>query len=78
MTQWLIALGLVVAFLAAMPWILRWVKTSGGKGRMGGVALALGVAFSFLFDPAKAEAMETIADRKARGGDQAGQGEKLD
>jgi hypothetical protein len=75
--QWLIALGLVLAFLATMPLLLRWVKTSGGKGRMGGVALALGVAFSFLFDPAKAEAMENIADRKARR-EEAGQGETVE
>ncbi len=77
MIQWLIALGLVLAFLATMPLLLRWVKTSGGKGRMGGVALALGVAFSFLFDPAKAEAMENIADRKARR-EEAGQGETVE
>lgn len=59
--EWLVALGLVLAFFAAM----HWVKSTGGKGRMGGLALALGIAFSFLFDPAKAEAMETIADRNA-------------
>lgn len=77
MIQWLIALSLMLAFLAAMPHLLRWVKTSGGKGRMGGVALALGIAFSFLFDPAKAEAMENIADRKARR-EEAGQGETVE
>lgn len=75
--QWLAVLGLILAFLAAMPLLLRWVKTSGGKGRMGGVALALGVAFSFLFDPAKAEAMENIADRKTRR-EEAGQGETIE
>lgn len=77
MTQWLVALGLVAAFFAALPWILRWVKSSGGKGRMGGVALGLGLAFSFLLDPAKAEAMENIEDRKARR-EEAEQGELLD
>ena len=66
MIEWLVALGLDMAFLATMPWLLRWMRTAGGKGKMGGVALALGVAFSFLFDPAKAAAMENVDGQKRR------------
>lgn len=75
--EWLVASGLILAFLAVLPSILRRVKVRGGKGRVGGVALALGVAFSFLYDPAKAEAMENIADDSARR-EEAGQGEKIE
>jgi hypothetical protein len=77
MTQWLVALGLIVAFFAALPWIIRWAKTSGGKGRMGGVAMGLGLVFAILFDPAKREAIENIEDQKTRRSE-AGQGELLD
>ena len=63
MIEWLVALGLGMAFLATMPWLLRWMRTAGGKGKMGGVALALGVAFSFLFDPAKALSSKRERDR---------------
>ncbi|MBO9622748.1 MAG: hypothetical protein J7500_08545 [Sphingomonas sp.] len=77
MTEWLVAIVLIVGFLAAMPWIVRWAKSSGGKGRMGGVAMALGLAFSAFLDPAQREAMENVEDEKSRA-EQAGQGELLD
>jgi hypothetical protein len=76
-TEWLVALGLVVGFFAALPWIVRWAKSSGGKGRMGGVAMGLGLAFAILFDPAKREAIENIEDQKTRRSE-AAQRETLD
>ncbi|MEP9360341.1 hypothetical protein [Sphingomonas sp. KR3-1] len=77
MTQWLVALGVVLLSFAAMPWIVRWAKSAGGKGKMGGIAMGLGLVFAILFDPAKREAIENIEDQKARR-EEAGQGEKLE
>jgi alkanesulfonate monooxygenase SsuD/methylene tetrahydromethanopterin reductase-like flavin-dependent oxidoreductase (luciferase family) len=58
----LAAPGVLIAIIAAIPLLVRLGGRS-AKGRVGGAALMLGLAFSHLFDPAKAEAMETI-DRK--------------
>ncbi len=46
MIEWLVALGLGMAFLATMPWLLRWMRTAGGKGKMGGVLHALALTTS--------------------------------
>ena len=69
--QWAIALAIVIS----IPFLIRWGRRH-ARGRMGGVAMMLGLAFGHLFDPAKAEAMETLAKRRESGKheDQAGEG----
>lgn len=57
--QWAIALAIV----ASIPLLIRWGRRH-ARGGMGGVAMMLGLAFGHLFDPARAEATETLAKRR--------------
>ncbi|MET3725124.1 hypothetical protein [Sphingomonas trueperi] len=59
----LVTLGVILVVIAAIPLLVRLGRRQ-AKGRMGGAALMLGMAFGHLFDPAKAEAMETIDKRR--------------
>ncbi len=68
--QMLVTAGVVVV-IGMIPFLVRLGRRQ-AKGRMGGAALMLGLAFSHLFDPAKAEAMETI-DKRREQRDEAGQ-----
>ena len=68
--QLLVALGMLLLVIATIPLSVRLGRRQ-AKGRMGGAALMLGLAFGHLFDPAKAEAMETI-DKKREQRDEAG------
>ncbi|OAN63871.1 hypothetical protein [Sphingomonas sp. TDK1] len=67
----LVTLGVLLVVIATIPLLVRMGRRQ-ARGRLGGAALMLGLAFSHLFDPAKAEAMETI-DRQREQRDEAGQ-----
>jgi len=67
-TQWIIAAGLVAVLAIALPRaIAAATRSSRGKGRMAGATLALGLAFSVLFDPRKQEVVERTGKRDAEG-----------
>jgi ABC-type phosphate transport system substrate-binding protein len=78
--QWLVALLILVLLAATLPAIISTVKQSSvGKGRLGGVSLALGLAFSSFLDPAKAAAIENVEKQKEnRRSEQGAGGELID
>lgn len=59
LAQW----GVAAAILLAVPLLIRFGRRR-SKGRAGAAMLLLGLAFGSLFDPARAEAMETIDKRR--------------
>jgi hypothetical protein len=77
MFEWLLALGLVALFLAALPRILRRTKSSLRKNGGSGMVVAIGIAFSAIFDPKSTQAMEIVETKKDIGDSEAGEsGEK--
>jgi hypothetical protein len=62
----LVSLVVVLAVIAMIPLLVRLGRRQ-AKGRMGGAALMLGLAFGHLFDPAKAAATESIQKRREQG-----------
>jgi hypothetical protein len=66
--DWVFALGVFILLMCLMPAAMRAVKRSTrGRGRMAGAALAIGLAFSTIFDPAQAAAIETMKKKKEAG-----------
>ncbi|KQN05263.1 hypothetical protein ASE85_20370 [Sphingobium sp. Leaf26] len=64
--EWVIAIGLTIVLAAALPRAIVAAKKSvRGNRRMAGVALSIGLAFSFLHDPRKQEVIENIAKRES-------------
>jgi hypothetical protein len=78
--KWIIALGLaLILFPLVVAAIVASNGSRRGKGRMAGATLAIGLAFSAIFDPAQAAAIETIKKKKEIGDAESGEGgEKLD
>ena len=63
--KWIIALAVAAILAILLPWAIMASKRSArGKGRLGGAALAIGLAFGAMFDPAKSAAIETIQKKK--------------
>jgi hypothetical protein len=56
---WVIALLIIVS----IPVLVRWGRRN-ARGSAGGAAMMLGLAFGHLFDPAKAEATETLMKQR--------------
>jgi hypothetical protein len=74
--EWVIAAGLAVILAVALPpAIVAAKKSVRGNGRMAGVALSIGLAFSMLYDPRKQATIESIAKRKCEDEEQDQQGE---
>ncbi|OYX66348.1 MAG: hypothetical protein B7Y88_05565 [Sphingomonadales bacterium 32-64-17] len=71
--EWLVAGLVFCAALAVLPALLRKSRKSARKGTAGGVMMGVGLAFMTIFDPAKAETVEEVRERKDRG--EADQGE---
>jgi competence protein ComGC len=68
--KWVVAAVIAVILVLTMPAAIAHAKASvRGKGRMAGVALAIGLAFSAVLDPAKKAAIEHI-QKKAEAGDE--------
>jgi len=67
---WLAAL----AILATVPFLVRWGRRN-ARGSAGGVAMMIGLAFGHVFDPARAEATETLLKRRESGRQEAEAGE---
>ncbi len=66
--DWVLALGVFILLMCVMPSALGAIKRSTrGKGRLAGTALAIGLAFSTIFDPAQAAAIETMQKKKETG-----------
>jgi hypothetical protein len=70
-----VQVAIAVAIVASLPLLIRWGRRH-ARGRVGGVAMMLGLAFGNLFDPAKAEATETLAKRRESGKQEAEAGDK--
>lgn len=59
--KWIVAIALLLCLFPLMVLVLIGAKRApGGKGRVAGAALAIGIAFTIIFDPAKAAAIETL------------------
>ena len=56
--EWLIALAVFLALMAILPAMLRRMRSTQRKADVGGVVLALGLAFAAIFDPGKSAAVE--------------------
>ena len=70
MLQW----GVAAAIVLAIPLLVGW-GLGRTRGKAGAAALMLGLAFGHLFDPARAEATESLQKRREQGeaaGEQAG------
>nr|WP_315382581.1 hypothetical protein [uncultured Sphingomonas sp.] len=70
MLQWAVAAAIVLA----IPLLVRW-GLGRTRGKAGAAALMLGLAFGHLFDPARAEATESLQKRREQGeaaGEEAG------
>ena len=72
-----VIIGALVMLLLPLA-IIAAKKSARGKGRLGGVALAIGLAFGGIFDPAKTAAVEDIQKRKDTGGSENPQGELVE
>ena len=73
--RWLVALGIALAMMVLVPWAILAVRKS---GRMAGAALAIGLAFSAILDPARAAAIEHIKKKQEIGEEEEGLGEPRD
>ncbi|MBO9714047.1 hypothetical protein [Sphingomonas sp.] len=73
MTAWLPWLAAVV-ILVSLPALIRWGMRR-ARGSTGGVAMMLGLAFGHRFDPARAQATETLLKRREQGKHEAAAGE---
>ncbi|MHA6723477.1 hypothetical protein [Sphingomonas sp. RS2018] len=69
-----LSLAAFIAFIFALPAILRKVKTA-RPAATGAVALALGMAFSAFLDPAKKVSIERIEKAKETGAKSADAGD---
>ncbi len=70
----LVTIGAVLLVLGSIPLLVRLGRRH-ARGRMGAATLLLGLAFGHLFDPARAEATESIQKRREQGeaaGEEAG------
>ncbi|WP_334184474.1 hypothetical protein [Novosphingobium sp.] len=68
--EWLVTASVTVILIVALPPAIMAAKKSvRGNGRMAGVALTIGLAFSFLQDPRRREVAEHVAKRKSRDAD---------
>lgn len=59
----LVSLVVIACIFAPLPWLIRWGRRQ-ARGRAGAAMMVLGLAFGHLFDPARAEATETIQKRR--------------
>lgn len=63
--EWVIVVVVaVVSAIGLPPAIIAAKKSVRGNGRMAGVALSIGLAFSILYDARKPEVIENIAKRE--------------
>jgi hypothetical protein len=77
--KWILSLAIVILVMLLLPFaIVAAKKSAKGKGRLGGAALAIGLAFGAIFDPAKTAAVENIQKRKDIGGAEDAQGDLLE
>jgi arginine exporter protein ArgO len=65
--DWIFAGLLLVAGLAAMPFLLGRAKRGMRGRRFGGAVMMIGMGFASVLDPARAAAMETIDKQKKTG-----------
>ena len=66
--KWLVAICIAIVGLLAMPMVISAAKKSArGKGRLAGASLMIGLAFSAIFDPKMAAAIENIEKQKEIG-----------
>lgn len=78
--DWLVTIIVVALVVPLTIAAIVTFKTSGcGKGRVGGVTLAIGLAFGAIFDPATKVTVETVQKKKDLGdADQGESGELVD
>jgi hypothetical protein len=77
--EWIVFFLILALALLTFPRLLRSAKSSSVKGGMGGVVMAVGMAFTVLLDPAKKAAIENLEKEKETGNanaDAAGDPEK--
>lgn len=73
--EWVVAAGLIAVLAIVLPRLVAATKRSTrGKARMAGAALALGLAFSVLFDPRKQDVIEQVGKRNVEDEDSEDEG----
>jgi len=71
--EWIITAGLAIILAFAVPRAIgAATKSVRGNGKMGGVALSIGLAFSMVCDPRKREVVENIGKRETEDEDRFG------
>jgi hypothetical protein len=76
--RWIIAGCVATALAFVLPWAITASKKSArGKGRMAGAALAIGLAFGGIFDPATKAASEAAQKKKEIGDSKEDAGGKM-
>jgi len=75
MIEWLVAAAVLLVFLALLPRMLRRAKPATRKGG-GSMMIAIGIAFSMIFDAKASESIELIARKKDIGDGEDESGEK--
>jgi preprotein translocase subunit SecY len=77
--EWLAAAAVLLVFLPLLPRMLRRAKAMPRKSGGSGVMIAIGVAFSMIFDAKASQAMEVIDRKKDIGDSEDGEsGERAD
>jgi hypothetical protein len=77
--EWIVFSLILGLALLTFPMLLRAAKSSSVKGSMGGVVMAVGMAFTILLDPAKKASIENLEKKREMGdadADTAGDPEK--
>ena len=64
--EWIIGIGIIAISYLVLPRVIGAAKRN-RKGNMAGATMALGLAFSGVFEPQKRETIEIIEDQKELG-----------
>lgn len=68
--EWIVATGLTFLLAAILPFTITAAKKSlKGNSQLAGAALAIGLAFSVLFDPRRQEVVERTVKRTDEDGE---------
>ena len=70
MIEWLVAIAVLLVFLALLPRMLRRPKVARRKGGGSGVMVGIGLAFAMVFDPKAAAAIEQVDQKREEAEDE--------
>ncbi len=73
LVEWLVAAAVLVGLLALLPGFLRRSKRAQRKSGGSGMMIAIGIAFSMIFDAKASQSIEAIARKKELGDSEDGE-----